>query len=93
MKIYLLEVSIFSTPIGIGIIVISFIVSVYVTRWIFGIDRIINNQEKTNALLKELSSKFDTPEKRNDTGNLIQGDANNPMALNDYIKKLNEQKE
>jgi membrane-anchored glycerophosphoryl diester phosphodiesterase (GDPDase) len=48
-----------STLITYGII---FFVAIYVTRLVFGIDKIIENQHKTNALLQELLKKTNDKE-------------------------------
>ncbi|MCZ8297695.1 MAG: hypothetical protein ACK5RV_12650 [Flavobacterium sp.] len=76
------------TPIIIYIVL--FVVAVYITRWIFGIDKIIENQNKTNSLLQELINKTTCSEhvKKNTITNTNPGDVNNPEALNDIIDKL-----
>lgn len=53
MKTILFEVSILKDPIDFSITIVIFLIFVYITRWIFGINKIITNQEVTNDILKK----------------------------------------
>ena len=76
------------TPIIIYIVL--FVVAVYITRWIFSIDKIIENQNKTISLLQELLNKRTPTEHtpKNTITNINHGDVNNTEALDDIIDKL-----
>jgi hypothetical protein len=72
------------------IYIILFVVAVYITRWIFGIDKIIENQNKTNTLLQNLLDKTAHPHQtqKSTSSDANSGDVNNPNALNDTFDKL-----
>ena len=60
--------------------IITFIIYVFVARWVFKINDIVSNQEKTNQLLESINKSLSNKNKEQ----LPEGDVNDP----EYMKKI-----
>jgi uncharacterized membrane protein len=61
---------------------IAFVIYVFVARWVFKINDIVSNQEKTNQLLESINKSLSNKKEKS----LPEGDVNDP----DHMKKITD---